>query len=208
MRGSLVKICQSRVIVQELALKQEVASTVKSYASLAWFDPISCSLKTSQQSLVEDLSASLPTLPRSGMTRSGFVYELPIVGRTITETDGSYWLTPRVVEIDESVENFRARMNRKRPNDRKNGFASLSMQVKAGFKPMWPTPTANEDAAGTPNGKMQTMLGNHPEIRGTTPEQLAIGTLNPTWVEWLMGFPIGFTDSKAWVMPRSRSKQQ
>jgi hypothetical protein len=59
---------------------------------------------------------------------------------------------------------------------------------------LWPTPTANEDAAGTPGGKMQKMLGNHPDIRGTTPEQWATGTLNPTWVEGLMGFPIGWTE--------------
>jgi DNA (cytosine-5)-methyltransferase 1 len=31
---------------------------------------------------------------------------------------------------------------------------------------LWPTPTANEDAAGTPNGKMQKMLGNHPDGAG------------------------------------------
>ena len=58
---------------------------------------------------------------------------------------------------------------------------------------MWPTPTANEDAAGTPNGKMQRQLGNHPAIRGTTPEEWKRGTLNPNWVEWLMGYPIGHT---------------
>ena len=56
---------------------------------------------------------------------------------------------------------------------------------------MWPTPSANEDAAGSPNGKMQKMLGNHPKVR--TPGG---GTLNPTWVEWLMGYPIGWTDLK------------
>ena len=56
---------------------------------------------------------------------------------------------------------------------------------------LWPTPTANEDAAGTPQGKMQPMLGNHPDVRNT-----GVGTLNPTWVEWLMGYPIGHTDLK------------
>lgn len=61
---------------------------------------------------------------------------------------------------------------------------------------MWPTPTANEDAAGTPNGKMQRQLGNHPAIRGTTPEEWKRGSLNPTWVEWLMGYPEGWTDLK------------
>jgi hypothetical protein len=66
---------------------------------------------------------------------------------------------------------------------------------------LWPTPTANEDAAGTPNGKMQRMLGNHPDIRGTTPEEWASGQLNPTWVEWLMGFPLGWTDLGASETP-------
>ena len=57
---------------------------------------------------------------------------------------------------------------------------------------MFLTPSANEDAAGTPNGKMQKMLGNHPDVRNT-----GDGTLNPAWVEWLMGFPSGWTDLDA-----------
>ncbi len=69
---------------------------------------------------------------------------------------------------------------------------------------LWPTPTANEDAAGTPAGKMQGMLGNHPDIRGTTQEEWSRGSLNPTWVEWLMGFPTGWTDLKPSEMPSSR----
>jgi hypothetical protein len=61
---------------------------------------------------------------------------------------------------------------------------------------LWPTPTANEDAAGTPNGKMQKMLGKHPDIRGATSEEWQSGSLNPAWVEWLMGYPVGWTDLK------------
>jgi site-specific DNA-cytosine methylase len=38
--------------------------------------------------------------------------------------------------------------------------------------------------------KMQKMLGNHPEVR----KPLDGGTLNPMWVEWLMGYPKGWTD--------------
>jgi DNA (cytosine-5)-methyltransferase 1 len=67
---------------------------------------------------------------------------------------------------------------------------------------MYPTPSANEDAAGTPNGKMQKMLGNSPLIRGTTPEEWNGGTLNPTWVEWLMGWPLGSTDLKPLAMDK------
>jgi len=43
---------------------------------------------------------------------------------------------------------------------------------------------------------MQKMLGNHPAVRGTTKEEWASGTLNPTWVEWLMGYPKEWTELK------------
>lgn len=66
-------------------------------------------------------------------------------------------------------------------------------ETESGSSESWPTPTANEDAAGTPNGKMQGMLGNHPYVRGETPEEWKQGSLNPDWVEWLMGWPIGWT---------------
>ena len=67
-------------------------------------------------------------------------------------------------------------------------YADQVIKMKIAEK-MFPTPTANEDAAGTPNGKMQKMLGNCEEVRSQ-----GTGTLNPMWVEWLMGFPIGWTD--------------
>jgi hypothetical protein len=34
------------------------------------------------------------------------------------------------------------------------------------------------------------------------------GVLNPDWVGWLMGFPIGWASLKATVTPKSHSKQQ
>ena len=68
---------------------------------------------------------------------------------------------------------------------------------------LWPTPTANEDACGTPKGKMQKMLGNHPKVRGT-----GGGTLNPTWVEWLMGYKAGYTDLKDWETLSSRKSRK
>ena len=73
---------------------------------------------------------------------------------------------------------------------------------------LWLTPSANEDAAGTPNGKMQKMLGNDPRIRGTTKTEWDAGTLNPTWVEWLMGWPIGWTDLKPLETARFQSWRQ
>ncbi len=68
---------------------------------------------------------------------------------------------------------------------------------------MFPTPTANEDACGTPNGKMQKMLGNHPEVRNQ-----GKGTLNPDWTEWLMGFPIGYTNLEILEEPQQSKKTE
>jgi DNA (cytosine-5)-methyltransferase 1 len=65
---------------------------------------------------------------------------------------------------------------------------------------MFPTPQANEDAAGTPQGKMQRMLGNCEEVRDS-----GTGVLNPNWVEWLMGYPSGWTDLKVSETQLSRT---
>jgi hypothetical protein len=85
--------------------------------------------------------------------------------------------------------------------NRKGASASSGDGLATAVK-QWPTPTANEDAAGLPGSKMQPMLGNHPAIRGS-----GSGTLNPRWVEWLMGFPDGHTALEPSEMPSSRSKR-
>jgi len=99
------------------------------------------------------------------------------------------WPTPIVGEpyggAGEPPERFRKRQAEQRAKGQ-DLHLPLSTAVR-----MWPTPTANEDACGKPTGKMQKMLGNHPDVRNT-----GTGTLNPTWVEWLMGWPLGQTDLK------------
>jgi DNA (cytosine-5)-methyltransferase 1 len=65
---------------------------------------------------------------------------------------------------------------------------------------MWPTPTAHN--AKETNAPSEA-LRNTPILAAQVG-----GSLNPTWVEWLMGFPIGFAVSKDWVMPKYRCKPQ
>ena len=62
---------------------------------------------------------------------------------------------------------------------------------------MWPTPTkAIADGGQTSrSGKRK----GEPLLAG-----MAGGQLNPTWVEWLMGFPLGWTDCGASATPSSR----
>ena len=185
--GFHAKTSQPQEKEQELTESdQECGDTWRGW--LAKYDPDSCSWRTAQCSLLEDLNESLETLPRSGMTRNGLLWELPMLEQTIKGTESGLsqqmWLTPRVVEINETPENFRRRMNSKRKNDRKNGFGSLTMQVKA----MLPTPTAHnakECASPSEYNRNTPTLATH-----------AGGKLNPTWVEWLMGWPLEWTDLK------------
>lgn len=62
---------------------------------LAKFDPSSCSWKTAQCSFIEDLGESLATFPRSGMTRGGLLWELPMLERHTNATGSGFWPTPQ-----------------------------------------------------------------------------------------------------------------
>jgi hypothetical protein len=52
---------------------------------------------------------------------------------------------------------------------------------------LWPTPRAEYDS-GKHRGSSDTL---HSAIKSQYPSS---GALNPTWVEWLMGYPLGWTD--------------
>jgi DNA (cytosine-5)-methyltransferase 1 len=59
----------------------------------------------------------------------------------------------------------------------------------------WLTPSANEDAAGTVDGKMQNMLSHQAQVEtGVTSQNDSGQRLNPLFVEWLMGWPEGWLD--------------
>jgi len=79
-------------------------------------------------------------------------------------------------------------------------ITSLQVMVKAVEARMWPIPSA-----GTREG---TISGGHPGLGGGSGNRLKLynmlgkeegkkmcsQSLNPYWVEWLMGFPLGWTD--------------
>ncbi len=219
--------------------------------SLARLDPNTSLWRTAQCSLLEDLELSLQTFPRWGLMQNGALYPLPTLVQTISVKEfGSeqkqMWLTPRVVEVDESPENFRRRMNNKRPNDRKDGFGSLTMQVKAleklptpqasdyitkktsaswkakggvnyslsnpDIQAKWPTPVKSDSAARRPskgwegNSDLPSVVWT--ETGGRENPNLPPAQLNATWVEWLMGWPLGWTDLKPLEMDKSLYVQQ
>ena len=79
---------------------------------------------------------------------------------------------------------------------------------------LWPTPTAMTGGEGVaPSHEVGThgwntaaavhdSISKDPtrmwstDIRGATSEESQSGSLNPAWVEWLMGYPVGWTDLK------------
>lgn len=84
-------------------------------------------------------------------------------------------------------------------------LTDLNMQVKAAAAGWWPTPTACQ---GNNNSAMNSGSAARRMLRRNTSEaeakQMETGALNPTWVEWLMGFPLGWTDLELSETPSSR----
>jgi DNA (cytosine-5)-methyltransferase 1 len=70
-----------------------------------------------------------------------------------------------------------------------NGFGLTLGQYVA----VWPTPTAMNATGGAALCKWGGS-GARAKLRAAiSPEELN-GALNPTWVEWLQGFPLGWTE--------------
>ena len=61
---------------------------------------------------------------------------------------------------------------------------------------MWPTPQAHDSRPGHPE-----RVGRFGTEHGRNLNDEVGGQLNPTWVEWLMGYPAGWTDSEDSATP-------
>lgn len=187
MRDSLARILASLESRQAYLREPDQVFTEKSCASLAWYDQNSCSWKTYQQSFLTDSEPFSETWPRWGMTAGGSAYAHPMSERRITETGGFYWQTPLA---DDSVNRAKGKINTPK---------------------YWPTPTAAACNGWSPglnraatDDRLDYSVEREAFIIG---QQTPPMRLNPNWVEWLQGFPIGFTASKDSVTPSARSKQ-
>ena len=173
--------------------------------SLAKYDRATSSWRTAPCSLFEDSVESLAIFPKWGTTRNGELWERTASDRLITANVFGAFRKSNQDKQQATTGNSSAPIAE---NGRTHSIMKCGT-IAIGVAPeTWLTPTANEDAAGTPKGKMQKMLGNHPMIRGTTPEEWKCGTLNPEWVEWLMGWPIGWTDLKPLATVRYQQWQR
>ncbi len=77
---------------------------------------------------------------------------------------------------------------------RRTGDETTGSFVEVMAKRMWPTPTAANHITNpliVPPSGVRGRLGH--AVPAEDPSTIG-GQLNPTWVEWLMGFPAGWTD--------------
>ena len=178
----------------------------------AWFDQKSRSWKTWQRCLVEGWETFSDTWPRSGMTRNGIAYRRPpLVPLTEGTESGSLLPTTTASQYGSN----------------KSASSGAAVRPSLAAIARLPTPTAS---LGTKGGRVTPRKGREGETlieavaarRFATPNtadakggtrkgngQVQLchqvgGSLNPTWVEWLMGFPLGWTDLGASATPLSR----
>ncbi len=124
------------------------------------------------------------------------------------------WPTPTTVytRADWSEEDLRAKQQQVKAETKAkgvhhtgNGFGlNLAQAVR-----FWPTPNAGDYKAGMSNapGRQQSSLPRSVGIvEGVSSGKR--GGLNPTWVEWLMGFPTQWTELENWVTPSSRKSRK
>jgi len=189
------------------SMEHAADSSTKSPVLFAYWNPDTCCWRTSQRSLLGGWTPYSGRWPRSGMMRNGTAYRLPPLVPRISGTGCSLWRTPAASDGTHGGPNARD----------SSGAPHLSAQV------MFPTPTdASKGGGSSRSGKR---INETPTLQGmarkgvwpthqsrdwksgstksdygnSRPLSEAVsGQLNPTWIEWLMGFPLGWTDLDAW----------
>jgi hypothetical protein len=180
---------------KERALTEPEADCGKKWRGLlVKWDQDMFSSKTVLCSEQEDSTLFSKTLPKWGMMLDGECSEQSMLVLRTSETGSGLWGTPRVGMARGG--NFWY--------DR--GKHNLEEQVGAAeHAKMWPTPGANEDSYRLGGNSQQSKsLGSIARREALAESPESGGQLNPPWVEWLMGWPIGWTDLKPLATDKSQ----
>jgi hypothetical protein len=147
-----------------------------------------------------------PSATQYGTSGNGTGNNTVSRGRPSLETMAgrNQWPTPTAGDA-------KASGSRNTENSRANPGLSLTDAVRGdgGTGRNWPTPS-KADAEGGPgtsgrDGGMNlrtAVAWDKPPDGGTSTPQTKTRSLSPMWVEWLMGFPVGFTGFADLEMPR------
>jgi len=157
-------------------------------ASFARYDPATCCWRTYQVCAAlfgeshRTLALFSATWPRAGMTRDGIVFQLrPLARITRGTASGLLLPTPRAADARGSTYQY----------DR--GDHSKPRLTLAGLVQRWPTPTARDWRSGKRLDSSAAFAQLSDRVGGT---------LNPPWIEWLMGWPTGWSALSPLAMAR------
>jgi hypothetical protein len=169
--------------------------SVSSLAVAVQMDRCPCRCHTSMSSAAASPAKTSPTPAKAqGSTGSARVF-----GRSTPDSFANYdpgtssWRTSQLSLLEEWSEFSgtwpRSGMTRNGTAYRLQPLALLTGGTGSGS---WPTPMARDwkdtgDMTGVPENSILPRVVDRIEREGG-------GSLNPTWVEWLMGFPTGWTD--------------
>ena len=181
---------------------------------LVRYDLDSSSWKTSQHCLVEGLETYSETWPRSGLMRNGTAYRLPPLVPLTGGTESGLLPTPEASNTKavalrsagRSPRNFLVPIPTPRPcSGLRSSGANRAEILRAVHR--WPTPVAR-DYKG--QGMSVARRATRPPDNLCSAVKISDGSgaLNPTWVEWLMGFPAEWTALDASATPSSRKSRK
>lgn len=157
--------------------------------------------------LADTLNSVTTTLPhrwKMKATPSGrLLFQLAPLMRRTGEIGSGLWRTPETSQggkVSDEVLQEMANGDMKRKSGQ---LRQLRLQDQVRHPKLWPTPTtqSNAQVAG------QYSKTNGTTLAGAVRTSETDGQLNPTWVEWLMGYDIGHTELKD-LATRSFRKSQ
>ena len=153
---------------------------------------------------------------RPGRTAPSNLRDQVTWGRTFDEVRQKLWPTPTANSSNQcSIEAGLKEAERLHPQGRWTLMSQVAAEMVHGNR-MWPTPAARDwkGANGYETSLKKQAEGRRAQM-GQLPNAVQMaegkairGTLNPAWVEWLMGFPIGWTDLGPLATPLSRKSQK
>jgi hypothetical protein len=198
---------------------------MSSQESFAKWDQDTLSWRTYQLSLLGGLIQFSGRWPRSGTMRNGIVFRhQPLVPRISAIESGS-WVTPAASDgtrggtITAAMTGKSLAQQVNTPaywptptvhgNNNVKGMTKNSGDGLATAVKRWPTPTARDFRSGMSQEALQRRIEERGQgvnlseyVQRTDGNN---GKLNPQWVEWLMGFPPGWTELEDSATRLSRS---
>ena len=158
-----------------------------SIESFAYYDRDTSSWKTCQQSFLEDLESFLETWPRQGITVNGVAYQHRMLEPVTRETGFGLLPTIRASEPGSTNHGY--------GDSLKEGICK-QIGIPTKKYPLLPTPMARDWKGRSGQGFQDRSGGKPRQLPDALTQTGQSMHLNPSFVEEMMGYPIGYTDLK------------